>query len=130
MAGILTENKIKDVFHKLVFLDGDKLYTTEAGGATDLALPGINLNDDIGVTYGTGIKFKMSYSNGFEALVLNSTTQIDGNVAFLSVKNDVNEVFGVKADGVVSLATVTTADSPSSSGDLKFADNNLYIAKD
>ena len=42
MAGSLTQDKIKNVFHKLVFLNNGDLYTTELGGANDVELSTIS----------------------------------------------------------------------------------------
>tara|TARA_R110002110_G_scaffold132970_1_gene315037 strand:- start:722 stop:1111 length:390 start_codon:yes stop_codon:yes gene_type:complete len=129
MAGSLTQDKIKNVFHKLVFLDNEQLYTTEAGGANDVALPGFKLGDEIGVTYGTDNDFKMFYSNAFDSFMLKSTGTVTGNT-FITVKNENTTIFGINPDGVVNLSTVTSADAPVSKGDMKFASNDLYIAKD
>lgn len=129
MAGTLTQDKIKNVYHKLVFLEGDKLYTTASGGATDVALPGLKLDDEISVTYGTHNDFKMYYSDSSDSLVLKSASTISGS-SFFTVNNYNTKVFGINPNGVLNLTTVTAVDNPNNSGDMKFAGNELYIAKD
>jgi hypothetical protein len=129
LAGSLTQDKIKNVFHKLVFVENDKFYTTSSDGSSDENLPGLNLIDDVGFTYGTDDDFKMYYSNSSNGMVLKSNLSSTSN-DFISIKNNTNEVFGIEHDGVVKLGDVSNADSPTRAGNMKFYNNNLYISKE